>query len=112
MDAALSMIDGNDTGFLFDRADFKAELAKLDLGPDPTDEATTSARRRTLAEWAQEEGLELSPLDQSVELESHAARPTSARAINIVAFVGLMLVGAAAAAAVFSEQLLRILSSF
>ena len=112
MDAALSTIDtqvaANESGFLFDQPDFKTELAKLDLGPDPAD-AATAARRRTLAEWADEEGLELTPPDDSIQ---DVQPPTRDDAMHVVAFVALMFIGAAAAAVVFHEQVSRILSTF
>ncbi len=97
-----------ETGFLIDEPTFSAELAKLDLGPDRTD-AAEAARRRTLVEWANEEGIELSPPDDSyLELPPPETRQA---AMTAVMFVGLMAVGAGAAAALFHDQVLRILAT-
>ncbi len=107
---ALDAVDTTpaETGFLIDEPSFARELAKLDLGPDKVD-AAAAARRRTLAEWAEDEGLVLSPPDDShLELPPPATR---AAAMTAVTFLGLFAAGAGAAAVVFHEPLMRILAT-
>jgi hypothetical protein len=92
---------------LFDDPAFVAALEQLDLpaqNPDPGE----FGHRRTLVEWATEEGLILDPPD---DVFVPVAASGGLRALSAFAFVALMFVGAAAAAVVFHAPLSRILSA-
>jgi hypothetical protein len=91
---------------LFDDPDFVAALDKLDFLPDAP-KPGEFGYRRTLAEWAAEEGLLLSPPDDSSPELQEAPR---LRALNVLTLVGLLFVGAGAAALVFQERVAIILA--
>ena len=91
----------------------KGTLAKLDLPPDAdVRDSNGFARRRTLAEWAEQEGLELSPPDMSAALEApRSRRHHSHDGMTVATFITLVVAGAGAAAVVFHQPLLRILAT-
>jgi hypothetical protein len=85
---------------LFDDPAFVTALDKLDFLPDAP-KPGEFGYRRTLTEWAAEEGLLLLPPDDSSpELEGEPRQ----RALDVLTLVGLIFVGAGAAAFVFQER--------
>jgi hypothetical protein len=91
---------------LFDDPAFVAALDKLDFLPDAP-QPGEFGYRRTLAEWAEEEGLLLSPPDDSAP---ELPRASKRRTLNALTFVGLMFVGAGAALFVFQDRVALILA--
>lgn len=95
--------------FLIDDPGFRSEIEKLDLKPDRREEQVMQ-QRRTLVEWAVDEGIVLSPPDDSIP--EYVSRPQSAplvvRMMSAIAFLALMVAGAGAAAFVFQERVVSI----
>ncbi len=90
---------------LFDDPAFVAALEKLDL-PPYNPEPGEFGHRRTLSEWAAEEGLILDPPEDPFT----AHQPVGpGRLVAALTFASLVLVGAAGAAAVFRDPLFRII---
>jgi hypothetical protein len=92
------------------------EIKKLDLPSESSDDERFN-KRRTLVEWAEDEGIALSPPDDSEALSPYApsapapAPVLSAPTMSPRTFLALMLVGAAAAAAVFHDRVALILAT-
>ena len=89
----------------FDDPAFVAALEKLDL-PSYNPEPGEFGHRRTLVEWATEEGLILDPPDDPFVPLAPSGGP---RVVHAFAFAGLVFVGAGAA--LFHDQVLRILAT-
>ncbi|MCC7417855.1 MAG: hypothetical protein IT176_12020 [Acidobacteria bacterium] len=102
-------VAAGETVALCDDPAFTAALAELEIG-EPEAGGEEAGPRRTLAEWAEAEGIALSPPDDSIdEVTPAEARPP---AMSAVAFLGLMGVGAAAAVMLFHAEVLRIVTAF
>jgi hypothetical protein len=102
---------------LMDDPALVAEIQKLDL-PDTSPDDERFNMRRTLVEWAEEEGLVLSPPDDSIGVSPYAPAmpaavpvPAPHGAMTGVTFVALMCVGAGTAALVFYDRVARILAT-
>lgn len=95
---------------LFDAPAFQAELAKL--------EPTCKVDRPTLTEWAEEQGLALSPPaavpspPDSVPASRSHRHGRAGRAMSAITFVMLMAAGAGVAAIVFYDRVLRIITTW
>ena len=93
---------------LFDDPAFAAALQQLDLppyNPGPGE----FGHLRTLEEWAEDEGLILSPPDTSF---GAPALIGARRASNVATYLALMFVGAGAAAVVFHDRVLRMIGAY
>jgi hypothetical protein len=111
---------------LMDDPALVAAIQKLDLPADSPDDDRFN-QRRTLVEWATEEGIVLSPPDDSGDASPFAPLPPplptkngqderieppvpAERPMNPSTFLTLMFAGAAGAALVFHDRVLQIIS--
>ena len=92
-----------------DDPDFLTELDKLEPGRSAEAERDSVAYYRpTLEEWARDQGITLSPPDESIDIPTQAA-VVGRWVVAAVTIVGT-LTGAAMAAVVFHEQVQQILA--
>lgn len=99
---------------LLDDPVFLAELDKLDEGLDlDTKYEEHFEHRPTLDEWAAEAGIVLSPPDHTrARRAPRATWRMTWQVMNAVAFLALVFVGAGAAAVLFHDRVLRLLTTW